>query len=559
MSVAADRLAGRYRLVSVIATGGMGVVWEGWDERLERPVAIKQLKAVAGMPPAEAELAKRRAMREARITARLHHPHAVPVFDAVEHDGQPCLIMPLLPSTPLSDVLRERGRLPLREVLTIGAQVASALSAAHELGVVHRDVKPGNILMTADRSAHLSDFGISHAMGDATLTRTGLVHGTPAYLAPEVARGQEASFSSDVFSLGSTMFAALEGAPPFGSDPNSIALLHRVASGTVPPPERAGTLTPFLLRMLAPDSDERPTMAEVAATLGTVVVDDEAPGDAVTDGPDPVAFPAALGAMATQELEPASAMPADPAVEELTGDPELDDAAGPDPGPAVPATLKPAHTPASDPRPRRRRRRSPVLALTGAALLLMVLLTTAVLTGRLGDDPGGTAAPAETPNPSASAESATGTATDTPPDPRTAPTPEPSAAPEPEPSAEPEAETQPEPEPEPQSDRSAQLASTVTDYYALLPDNTADAWPTMTAEYQENHAGGFESYESFWGDITDVAVSDVEATAPDGVVATLTYTFRSGRVDVERTAYRLVDDGGRLKIAATQVLSSRSQ
>ena len=205
----------------------MGVVWEAWDERLERAVAVKQLHALPGVPEAEAELAKDRAMREARITARLHHPHAVPVFDAVEHDGQPCLIMQLLPSTPLSAVLRDDGPLPLGQVARIGAEIAAALTAAHTLGIVHRDVKPGNILITPDGKAHISDFGISHAMGDATLTRTGMIHGTPAYLAPEVARGEDASFPADVFSLGSTLYAALEGSPPFGSEGNSIALLHK--------------------------------------------------------------------------------------------------------------------------------------------------------------------------------------------------------------------------------------------------------------------------------------------------------------------------------------------
>ena len=269
-------LAGRYRLLKVIATGGMGVVWEAWDERLERSVAIKQLHALPGVPEDEAELAKERAMREARITARLHHPHAVPVFDAVEHDGQPCLVMQLMPSTPLSAVIRDSGPLPLAQVVGIGSEVASALSAAHQLGIVHRDVKPGNILITPDGGAHISDFGISHAMGDATLTRTGMIHGTPAYLAPEVARGEDASFPADVFSLGSTMYAALEGAPPFGSDGNSIALLHKVAAAQLSPPTRAGRLTPFLLEMLASAPDERPTMDVVARSLAGLATDAEA-------------------------------------------------------------------------------------------------------------------------------------------------------------------------------------------------------------------------------------------------------------------------------------------
>ena len=132
---------------------------------------------------------------------------------------------------------------------------------------MHRDVKPGNILITADGSALISDFGISHALGDATITATGLIHGTPAYLAPEVAKGLPTSFASDVFSLGSTIYAMLEGAPPFGTDNNAISLLHKVARGGYAPPRNAGPLAPLLKQMLATNPKRRPTMAAVAESL----------------------------------------------------------------------------------------------------------------------------------------------------------------------------------------------------------------------------------------------------------------------------------------------------
>ena len=267
MSSPTTLVADRYRLVNLIGSGGMGVVWHAWDERLHRAVALKTLRTQPDLSDREREVATDRAMREARITAGLHHPHAVTVFDVVEYEGQPCIVMQLVESTPLSVLLRERGTLTPRETARIGAQVGSALAAAHKLRIVHRDVKPGNILITEDGSAMISDFGISHALGDTTITATGMVHGTPAYLAPEVAQGRPSSFASDVFSLGSSMYTMLEGTPPFGADSNPLALLHRVARGEFPPPQRAGALEPLLQSMLAADPKRRPSMKTVAARL----------------------------------------------------------------------------------------------------------------------------------------------------------------------------------------------------------------------------------------------------------------------------------------------------
>ncbi len=267
MSTPPTLVADRYRLVKMLGAGGMGIVWHAWDERLQRPVALKMLRTQPELTDRERELATDRAMREARITAGLHHPHAVTVFDVIEHEGQPCIVMQLIESTPLSDLLREHGTLTSSEAARIGAQVSSALAAAHKMRIVHRDVKPGNILITEDGSAMISDFGISHALGDATITATGMIHGTPAYLAPEVARGLPTSFASDVFSLGSTLYAALEGDPPFGSDRNAIALLHKVARGGYPPPKHAGPLAPLLRTMLSAQPKQRPAMGSVAQSL----------------------------------------------------------------------------------------------------------------------------------------------------------------------------------------------------------------------------------------------------------------------------------------------------
>src|SRR6187402_3226835 len=273
MSTPSTLVADRYRLVKMIGAGGMGIVWQAWDERLHRPVALKMLRTQPELTDSERQQSTDRALREARITAGLRHPHAVTVFDVIEHDGQPCIVMELIESTPLSDLLSEHGTLTPPAAARIGAQVGSALAAAHKLRIVHRDVKPGNILITEDGSAMISDFGISHALGDATITATGLIHGTPAYLAPEVARGLPTSFASDVFSLGSTLYAVLEGAPPFGTDKNAIALLHKVARGGYRPPTHAGPLAPLLSEMLAANPKRRPSMAAIVESLTAVQVD----------------------------------------------------------------------------------------------------------------------------------------------------------------------------------------------------------------------------------------------------------------------------------------------
>lgn len=266
-------IADRYLLLDRLGIGAMGVVWRAEDQRLHRVVAVKELllQSAAGAGQTAAE-ASARAMREGRIAARLLHPHAIAVFDVVQDAERPCLIMEYLPSTSLSDLLARGERLPPAMIATIGSQIASALAAAHQRGIVHRDVKPANVLLAEDGSAKITDFGISRAVGDVTLTATGIVAGTPAYFAPEVARGDDADVRSDVFSLGATLYHALEGSPPFGFAENTIALLHRVAQGKIEPPRHAGPLTSVLLRLLDEDPDARPTMTEAAETLSAAAV-----------------------------------------------------------------------------------------------------------------------------------------------------------------------------------------------------------------------------------------------------------------------------------------------
>lgn len=304
MTVDGRVVAGRYRLGRRIGSGAMGVVWQAHDELLYRTVAVKQLLLQPGQSEAESEEARRRAMREGRIAARLQHPNAVAVFDVVdEGDGMPWLVMEYVPSVSLSQLLEEQGTLAPQEAARIGMHVASALAAAHAAGIVHRDVKPGNVLLGDDGIVKITDFGISRAQGDSTVTATGMLAGTPAYLAPEIAKGHDPTPSSDVFSLGATLYAAVEGIPPFGLSDNPLALLHKVASGQIDPPRQAGPLTQPLLSLLSPEPTERVSMVRCRDTLGAVASGQAAPPMPMPAHMPTVAAPQRPAPMATR-MEP---------------------------------------------------------------------------------------------------------------------------------------------------------------------------------------------------------------------------------------------------------------
>jgi serine/threonine protein kinase len=531
-------IADRYRLLRRVGSGGMGVVWEGWDERLERRVALKQLYRQSGASTREAELANQRAMREARLTARLQHPHAVPVFDAVEQDGQLWIVMPFIPSITLAAVLEQGGPLQPNEAAKVGAEVASALAAAHAVGIVHRDVKPGNILIAEDGAALISDFGIARALGDATLTSSGMIHGTPAYLAPEVARGSEANFASDVFSLGSTLYSALEGRPPFGTGDNTMALLHRVSSGRFPPPQHSGPLTPVIMHMLSTETSDRPSMGAVAKALSRLATQGSSGEEALTlaasdEGPkDEETTPAAYSGRDAQQ------------------------ATGPSPAAAPKSPV--ASAPASQAqRPTElRRRRGLAAAVAVVALIGIGILVTALLVNdrraanpTVDTGPSISAAPASTKlsTPAASPIAPSPTPTASAPQQDSAPKPTQPRSRAPSPTTAPTVRGTP---------TAAELRRAITNYYALMPRNTDAAWPRMTASYQTNHAGGRQAYQRFWDAISKITVADVRGIPPDSAQATLTYYFNDGRVVRERTAYGLVDEGGRLKINSSTVLSS---
>ncbi|ONM46870.1 serine/threonine-protein kinase [Nocardia donostiensis] len=295
-------IAEHYRLVERIGSGGTGVVWRAVDERLQRSVAIKQIHIKPSLPEAERDVLRQRATREARNAARFQHPNAIVVFDITEHGGDPCLVMEYLKSRSLAMVLSAQGALPLAQVARIGEQVASALIAAHQAGLVHRDVKPGNILLDDHGTVKITDFGISRAAGDVTLTETGLICGTAAYLAPEVARGADPSPAADVFSLGATLFHALEGEPPYGTGANPLAVLYAAANGQVSEPRNAGPATDFLLQLLSPRPEDRPTMRAARDQLA-MFADTDADQETVGFVPASEAFGRSQNGAATRTLQ----------------------------------------------------------------------------------------------------------------------------------------------------------------------------------------------------------------------------------------------------------------
>jgi non-specific serine/threonine protein kinase len=281
-------VAGRYRLRSKIGGGGMGAVWLAHDTLLDRQVAIKQVLSVAGMTEDSAAEMRQRAMREGRIAARLSHRNAIAMHDVALDAGEPWLVMEYLPSRSIAEILHQTGTMPVKQVAQIGAQVADAMAEAHNAGILHRDIKPGNILIAEGRNAglvKLTDFGISRSKDDVQLTQTGVITGTPAYFAPEVARGEDPTEASDVYSLGSTLYTCVEGQPPFGLDDNSLVLLHKVARGEIIRPQRADALEGALLAMLEPSPDRRPTMAGIRDRLAQIAAGDAGSTEQILTSP----------------------------------------------------------------------------------------------------------------------------------------------------------------------------------------------------------------------------------------------------------------------------------
>ena len=338
-------IAGRYSLDREIGRGGMGAVWLGTDEVLGRQVALKKI----GLMPGADGTDMARAEREARLSASLHHPHVVTIFNVVSEDDSDArwLVMEYVDGVHLGQLVRDEGPLSPDEAARLLWQVADALAAAHAAGMVHRDVKPANILVDSKRVAKLTDFGIARVMADPSLTQTGLLIGSPAYLAPEVATGGKGGEAADVWSLGATLFHVLAGRPPYEIGDNMIGGLYRIVNEEPPRLDNAGWLAPLLDRTMVKDPAARLSMAEVRDFL------------AGGGQPTQAEFATVTQPLTTVQPVPAPVLPPAPA----------------------PASAAPPAPPRRDRRERSQRPMGLLIGLAVAAALVLGLVVYAVTAG----------------------------------------------------------------------------------------------------------------------------------------------------------------------------------
>ncbi|GAA1918963.1 serine/threonine-protein kinase [Nocardioides marmoribigeumensis] len=498
-------IAGRYSLESEIGRGGMGIVWRGRDQVLDREVALKRI----GFAPGGSSPDLDRAAREARLAAALHHPHVVSVFDLAVDDDEHWLVMEYVESRNLAQIVRDKGPLPPDAAAGLLAQVADALAAAHAAGIVHRDVKPSNILVSTSGDAKIADFGIARAKADATLTQTGMVTGSPAYLAPEIASGEQASPASDAWSLGATLYHALVGRPPYDVGDNVVGAMYRIVHEKPPRVDAAtaGWLGPVLEATMATDPAARWSLAQVR--------------DVLRGGPGAPMPPVPVGPTRTLETETDAEDHDGTAVLAAgaagsAGEPRTEQAPRGSAPPAVPPI-------APEPRPSGRRgrpggsgrsRRVGAWVLAAVVLVAVLVLGIAILNG--GDDSPQAGKPARDESPSASDST----------------------------------------KPSPSDQQSAQagasaadMRSFVEDYLSTVTSDRRSAWKMLTPEFQRQ-SGGYGSYSGFWGTIESATPGDISAD-PDRMLVSygVTYTKKDGSTVSDSVTLQLRQEGDTLLIA----------
>ncbi len=488
-----ELIGGRYRVQAPIGRGGMGTVWLCQDEKLHRDVAVKEV----GLLPGDSATDSARALREARTSAALSHRNVVTVFDVVEEDGHIWLVMEHVPGRSLSEIIRDEGRLAPERVAAIGGDVAAGLASAHEAGTTHRDVKPGNVLVRDDGVAKISDFGIARTAGDPALTQSGLFVGTPAYFSPELARGADPAPPDDVWALGATLYAAVEGRSPYEQRTNAMAVLTEIAHEPPAPPRYAALLEPALRRMLDRDPTSRWSMDDAAHALRQLA---DRHGDHTRAGTTAQLAGAAGGVAAAGAAEARGG--AGTRTVERTGP----DAAGPPPR-------------APEPRPRRRP--------GGMALLLG--LVALLLAGGVGY-----AALNQADDGSPQAATTRGDASEKP---TRQESPQPSGTAKSSKTAEPTKAAGGNGAP------TGSPAGFVRGYYGIVPDDLDTGWSQLSPRMQSEVGRG--SYDGFWRTIASVQPSRLSTSSGgDSVDVTLRFTRTDGSVSVERHRIDLVDGGG---------------
>jgi hypothetical protein len=385
-------IAGRYRLRRVLGRGAMGVVWLGYDEVLHRLVAVKEVQLPVGMPEAEANEVRERTLREARAIAALTHPNVVAVYDVAKEGVEPFVVMEWLRGRSLAQVAGRSGTLNTEQAAVVADAIAAGLDMAHRRGITHRDVKPGNVLVGEDGQVKLTDFGIARNVSEVTLTSRGLILGTPAFMAPEVAAGEPVTTAADLWGFGATLFAVLEGRPPYeGDDP--VALVSEVVHGEIPRVADDSPLADVITGLMARDPAARMSVVEVRRRIrpllpepGSVVFPPDEAEEAA--GPADDKRTAELGRDRKPKAEPADSRP------ELDAPPPLAAEPGPvpplpaDPGPlpllaAEPGPLPwerpppPTAAPVGRPRVRARRRPAVTAVLLAVAVVLFLVAATA--------------------------------------------------------------------------------------------------------------------------------------------------------------------------------------
>ncbi|WP_406841624.1 serine/threonine-protein kinase (plasmid) [Streptomyces sp. AHU1] len=269
------RIASRYRLLAPIGEGGMGTVWRAQDETLHREVAVKEVRVSAGLPAADRAKMYTRLEREAWAAARIASQNVVTVYDVATDDGRPWIVMEFVRGRSLADLLRDEGPQSPQLTAQIGVEILSALCAAHSAGVLHRDVKPANVLLADDGRVVLTDFGIATVEGDTSLTATGEVVGSPEYLPPERALGRTPGPESDLWSLGILLYAAMEGATPFRQD-TVLGTMRAIVDGPLPSTKHCGPLAPVIEGLLRKEPAERISAEQAVNQLQRVASDSTA-------------------------------------------------------------------------------------------------------------------------------------------------------------------------------------------------------------------------------------------------------------------------------------------